>query len=253
MRSTTKSFFLFGFCLVFAFSGKSQSAKTSDFSAWYWLQVKYNLSKKTSLNFQYQCRTNQNASVFDKSNFFVSVSQKLTRNLDGELLYQLTTNNRSDQHTLFFGLTYRLRFKYFDIFLRSAMQHKRNHFTNNFDLDNPFTEFRNRIRISVPIAKKWTIALSTEPYFSFTANKPGYFSRIRNVAQVNYDLNNFHSVALFYLVEPTLDMRYSTRNDYVLGLTYQIKIPKKQKDWKLFLDFKPVEEKAKKDNKDTFN
>jgi len=215
--------------------------------------MRYKVAKKTALNFQYQCRTNKNATEFDKSNFYLSIERKLGNSFQAEILTQLASDYRQNQYTLYGGMTYKLRFQHFTLFFRSAVQHKRNYFSGNPRLDNPFFEWRNRIRLAIPFKNHWTFAISTEPYLSFTNYESAYFSRIRNVALVNYQLNKFHAISAFYLIEPTLNQRYSKRNDFVLGLTYQVTIPNKIKDWKRFLDFKEKDEEQKPTRKDTYN
>lgn len=241
--------------LLFLFSstlGFSQQ-KRDDFSAWYWLQTKYRFNKKTSLNFQLQYRTNQNATSFNKTNFFLSAERKLSKSLNTEALVQFSTDHRSDQYTVYGGVTYKVKLKQFRLYYRCAVQHKRNYFSGDYLLDNPFFEWRNRIRISYPYKDHWTFSVSTEPYLSFSNYETCYFSRIRNVIQANYAFNKFHKMTLFYLIEPTLNLRYSSKNDYVLGLTYQVTIPKKKKEWKKFLDFKEKTQGEKKESNDTFN
>lgn len=251
-RLMIKSFVLFVAFTFTTFNVGSQ-VNYNDFSAWYWFQMKYKVTKKTALNFQYQCRTNKNASQFDKSNFYFSIERKLTKTLQAELLTQLATDNRQNQFTIYGGLTHKFKFQHFSIFLRSAVQHKRNYFSGNPQLDNPFFEWRNRIRIAIPYGTHWSFALSTEPYLSFSNYESAYFSRIRNVVLASYQLNKFHSITTFYLVEPTLNQRYSRRNDFVLGLTYHVTLPKKAKEWKKFFDFKEKDEEHKPERKDSYN
>jgi len=239
-------------CCFFVCKANSQDVY-NDFSSWYWLQVKYNVNNKTTLNAQYQCRMNQNASSFSKSNLFFSVERKFTKSLSGELLYQFATNHFTDQYSFYGGLTYKIKVKAFILYIRSAVQHKRSYFTGQSRLDDPYFEWRNRFRIAYPIGNHWTFSLSTEPYLFFSSFKPTYFSRIRNVAQASYNLNKFHTLSVFYLVEPTLNSLYTSRNDYALGVTYQIIIPSKKKEAKNFFHFKSKEENQKPEKKDTFN
>jgi hypothetical protein len=246
MRSTISLLMVFTLsCSVYA------QQNNNDFSSWLWVQAKYNLNKKTFINGQYQCRFSDNASTFDKSNLFLSVERKLTRSWNSELLYKFTTNARSDQHTLYFGLTYKLKFRSFIFYYRTAWQHKRNFFSGITALDDPYNEWRNRFRLTYPLGERWTFALSSEPYLAFY-NSQIFFSRIRNVAQASYSLNKFHSLSLFYLVEPTLNRAFSNGNDFVAGITYQVSIPGKVKDLKEFFNFRSEGEESQ-DKKDTFN
>ena len=243
----------FLFFLFFSLTLFSQRMN-NDFSTWFWIQTKYNFKKKNTLNLQFQSRFNQNSTSFDKNNFYLSFERKLAKKVHAEGLYQFSTSHDSDQHTLYAGLTFKIKFKPFVLFYRTAIQHKQNYFSRNPFIDNPFNEWRNRLRLSYSPNEKWTFSISTEPYLFFSNFQTSHFSRIRNVIQSNYSLNPFHSISLFYLLEPTLNFEHSKKNDFVLGLTYQIVIPKKKKDKKHFFDFKPKKEKEEKpEQKDTFN
>lgn len=223
-----------------------------DFSTWYWLQLKYKASKKWNINAQFQSRFNHNSVDFDKSNFFLSGEYKITSGLSVELLGQYTTTYTSNQYTLYSGLTYRFNFKLIQLYFRTSFQTKTNHFSTDFNYNNPYSEWRNRLRMSIPIHKDWILSFSLEPYLNLQKNKTAYFSRIRNIAQLSYNINNFNMVTMFYLVEPTLNADYSNNNNYVLGFTYQISIPKKSSDWKHFFDLKD-NKKNKKETKEIYN
>lgn len=242
---------LFPLLLLGISSGYGQGLTERDFSSWYWLQLKYKLSKKTNLQFQCQYRMNHNATEFDKTNLFLSVDRRLAKGLTGELLYQFSTDHHADQHTLYGGLTYKLKLVFFDVFVRTALQHKRDYFSGIYALDKPYTEWRNRIRLSVPVGASWSFSASTEPYFLMSPVKH-QFSRIRNVFMTTWDVNNFQSLSLFYLIEPELNPARVRHTDYVAGLTLQIKVPRKKKEFKHFFDYHKSEKEKDKDRKDSF-
>mgnify|MGYP002135937075 CR=1 FL=1 len=223
-----------------------------DFSTWYWLQFKYKATKKLNINAQFQSRFNHNSTDFDKSNFFLSGEYKFTKNLSAEVLTQYTTSYTSNQYTLYSGINYRFNIRFMQLYYRTSIQSKTNHFSSDFNYNNPYSEWRNRLRLSIPFHQDWVFSLSTEPYLNLEKNKSAYFSRIRNIAQLSYNFNDFHTMTMFYLVEPTLNAYYSNKNNFVLGFTYQITIPKKAKEWKHFFDVKK-DKKDKKEPKEIYN
>ncbi len=247
-RLTTKLFILFFIASPLL---NAQQVK-SDFSTWYWLQLKYKASKKWNINAQFQSRFNHNSTDFDKSNFFLSGEYKITKALSAELLGQYTTSYTDNQYTLYSGINYRFNIKFMSLYFRSSIQTKTNHFSSDFNYNNPYSEWRNRLRLSIPFHEDWTFSLSTEPYLNLQKNKVAYFSRVRNIAMLSYNVNEYHSITMFYLVEPTLNAYYSGKNNFVLGFTYQISIPKKAKEWKHFFDVKE-NKKDKKETKEIYN
>lgn len=243
------------FLLVVAFLISSNSfgqATDNDFSTWYWIQTKYKVNKRLNLNFQFQSRLNHNSTDFDKSNLFLSGEYKLNKIFTAEILGQYTTDYFDNQYTLYGGITYRHDFKFFQFYYRTSIQSKRNHFTNDFNYDNPYSEWRNRFRLSFPLKKDWLISISTEPYLNIQRYTPFYFSRIRNIVQVSYDLNDFQNIAFFYLVEPSLNKAYSNSTNFVAGITYQLLIPKKKKELKHFFDYKKKDKDKKKEAKENY-
>lgn len=217
-------FFLFSVCFL---TLKCQN--TNDFSFWNWYQLQYFFNKHDYVNFQYQYRLNQNASQFDKSNFYFIYGKNFNKHINLELLYQFTTSRRRDNHTFYIGGIYRFKLKKIQLNYRLSIQHIRYYLTGNEELDNSFSELRNRIRLTYPLNKKIDVSLSTEPYLKFSNFENLRISRLRNVASVSYELNNYQSVSLFYLFEPEFVRTGLPNNDYVLGLTYQINLPKKLK------------------------
>jgi len=238
--------------LILIASSSFGQTTDNDFSTWYWIQAKYKVNKRINLNFQFQSRLNHNSTDFDKSNLFFSGEYKLNKTFSAEILTQYTTNYSDNQYTLYGGITYRHDFKFVQFYYRTSIQSKRDHFTSDFNYDNPYSEWRNRIRFSFPLKKDWLLSLSTEPYLNIQRYTPFYFSRIRNIVQVSYDLNDFQNIAVFYLVEPTLNKAYSTSNNFVLGITYQFQIPQKKKEFKHFFDYKKKDKDKKKEAKENY-
>jgi hypothetical protein len=244
MRLTTKISLM---CWLLTTAAHGQN--DADFSTWYWLQFKYKASKNLNLNAQFQSRFNHNSNDFDKSNFFLSGEYKFTNHLSAELLTQYTTSYTNNQYTFYTGINYRFNIGFMQLNYRSSIQTKTNHFSADFNYNNPYSEWRNRLRLNIPYHQDWVFSISTEPYLNLEKNKSAYFSRIRNIAQVSYNFNEFQTMSVFYLVEPTLNASYSNQNNFVLGFTYQISFPKKVAKLKHFFDVK----KDKKQSKEIYN
>lgn len=237
------------FISAFIFAKKIYAQAENDFSFWNWYQVEYNINKHQYVNVQFQYRLNENASQFDKSNLYFTYGRYLGKRWNAEVLYQFTTNHFQDAHTFYAGLTYRLKLGKCKLFYRTSAQHIRNYFTGDYAMDDPYTEWRNRLRFVVPISKSFDMSISAEPYLKFTPIRAPYFSRIRNVLQCSYAYNKYQTITAFFMYEPHIISYSVPHDDEVIGLTWQITLPKKLKHFEKI--FKKAKDN-KKQNKDLF-
>ncbi len=236
------------FGLLFGFA-TATARNNQDFSFWNWYQLEYPLNKQQYVSVQFQYRLNNNASQFDKSNFYFSYGRHFGKSWDAECLYQFTTNYAEDSHSFYVGTTRRFKLRHSKLYYRMSVQHVRNNFTRHYAIDQPYTEFRNRLRISVPVSQSIDVSLSAEPYIKFTPIRAPYFSRIRNVLQVSYSLNKYQSISAFGMLEPEIVSWERPGVDEVIGLTWQITLPHK---WKKFDKLFRVEHDNKKQMRDRF-
>lgn len=241
--------------VLFSISSFGQTNE-KDFSTWGWIQLEKQTFKHQYVSFQYQVRYDNNGSTFDRSNFYLGYGFDYLKNFNTEVLYQFSTDYKKDQHTFYAGTTYKIKlFEKTSLFVRTAVQHTQNYFTGDFETDKPLTEWRNRFRLSYAINKKFSTTISAEPYLAFDRINPAHISRIRYVNQFNYRFNKYQDFSLFYLVEPDVITYKTPKTDFVLGLTYSVKLPNKWKTFKKF--FKPSssndKEKKEENLKDSFN
>lgn len=231
---------------------QAEVKRSGDFSIWNWYQLKYPISKTMYTNVQYQYRIGNNASQFDKSNFYVTLGRNFSKHINAEILYQFTTSSRTDQHTFYAGATYKKKLRPFTLYYRMSLQEVRKYFTGRPKIDDAYVEFRNRLRVTYPMGSKLDLSLSAEPYLYLKAGQAPSFSRIRNVLMANYSVNRYQSVSVFYLVEPSLGPG-PKEDDYVLGLTYQISLPRKWSKMKKIFKAEKRKEIDPNDRRDLFN
>ena len=77
---------------------------------------------------------------------------------------------------------------------------------------------------------------------------------MRYVTQLNMHYNKYQSINLFYLYEPDI-VKFGQKNkDYVLGITYQVKLPDKYKNYKNMFEpkFLNKDRDLEKENNDTY-
>lgn len=233
-----------------------QLSEKKDFSAWGWIQLEKQTVKNQYITAQYQIRYSNNATVFDRSNFYLGYGFNYLKNFNTEVLYQYNSNYKVDQNTFYFGTSYKFKlFKNTSCFIRTAVQHTQNYFTGDYQADEPITEWRNRLRISYAINKAYSATISAEPYLAFDYMHSGYLSRVRYVSQLNLKYNKYQNFSLFYMIQPDEVTFKTPKIEYVLGLTYSIKLPNKWKDFKKFYypKFLEYKDKQESDTKDSFN
>jgi len=231
-----------------------QLAPKEDFSSWGWIQVEKQTFKHQYVSLQYQVRYDNYGFTFDRSNFYLGYGIDYFKKFNTEVVYQYSTSVKKDEHTFFIGTTYKTKlFKKTSLFFRTAVQHTQNYFTGDPIADKPITEWRNRIRLSYSITKKYAATISAEPYLAYDRIHPGHLSRIRYVSQLNYKFNKYNNVSLFYLVEPDVITYKTPKTDYVIGLSYSIKLPNKWKDFKKFYKPSNPDKDKDSDTKDSFN
>lgn len=228
-----------------------------DFSTWYWVQLQKSTFDYQYAEFQCQVRYSDNSSTFNRTNLYFIYGYDWTNNLNVEFLYQVNLNYEIDQHTFYLGATrkFKLSNRLF-AYYRSAVQHARNYFTGDYSNDVPLTEWRNRLRLTYRFNKKYSLAISAEPYLSFDQIHPLFWSRTRYVAQGTCQLNKFNSLSMFYLIQPDVIDFGTVGTSYVLGVTYGLKLPDRPKDYaRLFKGSKKSNnsDKNRGEDNDTFN
>lgn len=246
-------------CFVVPFMASAQYVIRQDFSFWGWIQLEKKIGEKHYVDFQWQTRFNQNATSFQRNSFYFLYGISLTKKWNAEALYQLSTNYTGNQHAFYIGSTYKLNVtNNLSVYARTALQYTRNGFSGFYDQDEPFAEWRNRIRLTYSFNKVYALSISGEPYLRFNTSTPLFLSRVRFVSQFNFKYNKYNSFNLYYLIEPDWSSRTKPRTDYVLGLTYKVNLPSKRKEFKKFFKTKYFKKKEKDDEqqeqgRDTYN
>ena len=250
--SLNKNSFVLLILLLFPLFIKSQSKSQQDFTLWGWFQVEKKFQKKQYVEFQYQARFNDNVSQFNRSNIYFIYGKNIRKNLNFELLYQLNTNHKNDQHTFYLGFTCKQSLSYRSfVTFRTAVQNTHNYFTGDYQADKPYTEWRNRIRFIYRIKSSLQVAVSAEPYLLFKPTEAPSISRIRFVAQSTYKFNKYESCSLFYLVQPDV-ISTSPDINYVLGLTFHVTLPNKWNNYKKLIHLREKEDNGENDDHEPF-
>lgn len=214
--------------VFYSFLAKAQT-RNINWGNWGWLKLSKQVSKRQTVGFQYQVRYSDGFSTFDRSNIYVTYSLDLKRKWNFDALYQWNANREMDQHTFFVAFSKKMNWKKCSLTYRTAIQHIEN--THNIPALGyvPYTEWRNRLRLKIPLSKHWSSSWSYEPYLMFTNRWIPALTRARFVADLSRDLNKYTSFSVFYLSQPAYKNIGQPSWKNVLGLTFQIELPRSHK------------------------
>jgi hypothetical protein len=216
--------------LVCSIPGYTQIEYEKDFNYWGWIQAYKKTGKNGYASVQYQVRLNNNWSSFSQSNIYGLYGFDYKKHWNMEGLFQYNTNHQRDLFTFYTGLTYKKNFGKFGLQGRTAWQYSRFHFTGDYLADKPYHEFRNRVRASYKFNNFFSNSIAIEPTI-FLNNQKHNWEKIRFTYQFTIQPNKYQSFTLFYMIQPELTIVGSPGLNYVLGTTYQIKLPRKIKKW----------------------
>jgi hypothetical protein len=225
---------LVSFVCALVAASKAQIHTPQDLAGWGWVQVYKTLDSNKYVSAQYELRLDNNCSTFQSSNFYFVGGINLNKNLNIEALYQFNSNYYKNLNTLYAGITYRIKLnKRFSCYVRTAYQFNQNHLFNAEYKTNPYSEWRNRVRLKYKLNKRISLTFSAEPTIHLNLIQHlTYLDKIRFVGQVSWQYNKYSSFTPFYMVQPQIQALKGTPGvNYMIGLTYQINLPKK---WKKF-------------------
>lgn len=219
--------YLLGFLPSYGHSNDSYT-RPRDFSAWYSTEVEKSTFKDQYVAIQLQLRYDNNATTFDRTNLTFTYGYDWTKNFNLEAAYRMNFNYDADQQTFYLGAARKFRINSrMSLYFRTALQHTRNHFTGDFEIDQPITQWRNRLRLNYRFDVRYSMALSAEPYLLHDGVHQLYVSRIRYQSQFSMRLNKYNSLTVFYLLQPDVVDYGINGTSNVAGITYSIDVPGK--------------------------
>lgn len=132
-----------------------------------------------------------NASAYDKGNFYFSLGPDFGKHWNAEIFCQHTITYARNRHTYYTGATYKKKIRPLILYYRVRLQQVCKYFTGEYDVDDAYFEFRSRLRITFPVTRKMHLLLSAEPYLYLKRREMSAFSQIRNVLLANYNINRY--------------------------------------------------------------
>ena len=207
---------------------KGQATKSDpvDMQGWFGANVEADLPKKWSADLSYQARLNNNLANFNGSYYSVGLKKQLVKPLSVLVEYRLAKVLKGTYNRYSAGLEVDFNMKKFKSDIRLLYQNQIQ------DFDDPLKEtdkdhfLRVRIRARVPLIKKTSLVLSTEPIYGTSSGFK--IDNYRHQAGLRYDIKKYLQLELFYINRPDYAKSYK-RQYHIVGTTfsYSFKVKKK--------------------------
>ena len=167
------------------------------------LELRYRINKKSNVDFSYRLDLKDNMSQFRRSNFSFSYDRKVLKWLNYQLYYRFITNNKQDEHRFRAAISADKKiYRKTKLEFRTLLQHDINYFDGDYLRSyKPQYVWRNKIKLSRKLTKRWAAQLYTEPFIS--QNHKGFHPyRIRTGTSLSFEKKRWkYSIEYFYQQE----------------------------------------------------
>lgn len=191
--------------------------------------VKYSLQKKWNLGASFRYDRNQNLTAFRRSNFNLSASYKLNKQVKLGAAYRFITAHTNDAHRfrVFVENEFKLS-KKISIESRTMLQHDIKFLQPDYlRAYNPKWILRERISVNYDFNKKWRFSMFTEPFICYRDAEINLY-RWRNGANVSYLYKKRHELSAGYFFQKGLSVS-AHKNAHVFGIQYTFDLNKPKK------------------------
>lgn len=221
-------------CFIVSLGILCPAQNTSDAGLWTTLSLQKKLTKKINLAVDQEFRLREN---FQRLNLFytnIGIDYKLTRSIKLSPSYRAIQKKRlepgfSYRHRLQMDVTFKRKLDKITLSERVRYQIEvQDYFTSKKGkLPEQYLRFKTDLKYTNH--DKITPYYSCEFRYQITAPRgddPLYnyrFHRVRNIAGIEYKLNDEHSLNLYYLIQSEFDIS-NKETTYIVGLAYNINI-----------------------------
>jgi long-subunit fatty acid transport protein len=221
------------FCLMaFCLSGTAQN--TQDAGLWTTVSVSRSITKKISLSVDQEMRLREN---FQRINLFytnIGFDYKINKNLKISPTYRaiqkkLLEPGFSYRHRFQLDVTAKKKFNKITVSERVRYQAEVQNYLTSAKGKIPEHYLRFKTDIKYTALEKVTPYVSCEFRYQLTAPRgddPDFnygFHRVRNIAGIEYKLNDSNSLGLYYLVQSEFDIS-NKETIYIVGVAYSINL-----------------------------
>jgi hypothetical protein len=221
--------FILSVYLLFSFQFLEAQATKSDpvdVQGWFGANVELDLPKKWNVDFAYQARLNNNIASYNGSYYSVGAKKRIIKPLSLLVEYRLSQVLKGTYNRYSVGFDIDHDIKKIKADLRILYQNQIQ------DFDDPIKEvdkdhfFRVRTRGRIPVVKKASLVLSTEPIYSVSSGFS--IDNYRHQIGLRYDIIKSLQLELFYINRPDYAKSYK-RQYHIFGttLSYSFKVKRK--------------------------
>jgi len=218
----------FGAVLILGILTLSLPAQEKDFGIWYGASVKKGVSDKIRLVASGMLRTFQNASKVEQGFLETGAAYKITRNIDVEISYRLTSAFENDskyhfQHKAFLDLKGDVKHSNFTFSGRLRFQTRVKTYLE--DYADKFPDYTGRIKVK---AYYRTQSFPLNPYVYYESFSPMFANSERLIGKnrfslgLEYKLSKMHSIEVEYIYQRDYLPKLSDTNIISLNLNLKL-------------------------------
>jgi hypothetical protein len=220
------------FLLLSNFSKAQFSPSFEDAGMWNTLSVDYAISKKTALLFTEELRLNENYTRLNLLYTNIGVEHNINKHFKTSLVYRFINKYNEDnffefRHRLMWDITAKQKISRFTLAYRHRLQVEYRNIMTSETGFVPEWYSRHKVDISYQLSKKATPYVSAETRYQLYDPRrvisQDKLHRIRFQAGLDYKLNKFSKVGVYYLVQRVFNVA-NIENIYITGLEYSISL-----------------------------
>jgi Protein of unknown function (DUF2490) len=229
---TRKNTFDYFLMMLICLSGYGQNTK--DAGLWATFSVQKEITKKISLTLDQEMRLREN---FQRLNLFytnIGIDYKLNKNIKISPTYRFTQKKQLEpgfgyRHRFMLDVTAKKKFSKITLSERVRYQTEVQDFytSRKGKIPEHYLRFKTDLKYTAP--EKLTPYISCELRYQITAPRgedplTNYgFHRIRNVAGIEYKINDSNTLNLYYLIQSEFNIT-NKESIYIVGIGYNLSI-----------------------------
>lgn len=204
----------------------SSYSQVKDAGLWTNITIEKKLNKDFTLHLSEELRFNENLGELGTVFTDAGLEYKLIKNLNVSANYRFIRKKRVDdfyttRHRWYLDALYRYKFKKMIFTLRERYQSQMIRTENDEKDISPEYYLRSKLTMRYDFDKKYRPFISFELFYQL--NNPGgnQLDNLRYAAGVDYEINNIHTVDLFYIINKEINVS-NPLTEYIIGIGYTL-------------------------------
>jgi hypothetical protein len=216
--------------LLVPFWGSAQTSATDpvDVLGWYGTSVSFDLKNKWEAAVDYQARFQNNLKSYKGSYISFSGLKMVHKRVGIQAEYRLgLVTGSSTFHRFSVGAEYEPKVPKVDLGFRLLLLNNIQDFLDPVAASNSDFFWRARVKLGIPIDKKWTAYLASEPVMKFGGNR--FVDNLRNTIGIKHKLSKSTRLDLYYMYRPDYAKTKYNRTFHVLGMNVDFRVASQKK------------------------